>query len=209
MMGRNGESRRWIILALLGIGFVAASAVTVASGGIIVFGVAVVLGMAVCEAALGRDIGLSIYGPNRNMESTKRQFVHLFDLARWEVRVISGSLREDLYDKPPVRDAIERAITRGIHIDVLVVGPGVNKNIEDCGHWLQRGKTSGAVSFWHVPVEDAPHIVVVDGTHIRIENKHKHNHKGDRRKAICRYYSPVLAAQGNDILDGILRQEHV
>ena len=114
--------------------------------------------------------------------------------------MITGSLRPNLYDAPPVADAIERALARGVRIGIIIVGAEPNLAVLDPQHWVQRGIAEGKVNLWHVPQEGIPHVIMVDAVHIRMEDMSQHNHES-RRRGLCRYYGPRFVKRTNAIFE--------
>lgn len=104
---------------------------------------------------------------NREEEDTKKESAVLFKKAKNSINIVAGNVNSAFYNDSLIVDAIQSAVERG-----------VNVRIAYDPHALQSRRVKSAVlkipkvEVWKLKESPDRHIMIVDGKHVRIEQKH-------------------------------------
>ena len=135
-------------------------------------------------------------GVNAFPGMTRRMLIRLFDLADRKIHIISDRLTPKIYESPPVRDAIRRAIKRGVRIEIALLEPKPASFDED--HWTR----SEGITL-HPADGDCSYVFTVDGLHTRFGTRHKPN--SNWRPGVCYYFADRMAARAEALFDRVVR----
>ena len=112
---------------------------------------------------------------NYSVEEIRERLTDLFNRAKRYVDIVSGRLWGDVYASQEVVEALGKAVDRGVIVEIITeedVDPDTMAKIE---HWVRGDK----ILLYKLPKHTVSrHFAVVDGSDVRIEEKHKPDDKG-------------------------------
>ncbi len=143
---------------------------------------------------------------NSDFEISQEAIQNLFNAAQNKIQILSGTFSADIYCADNVIKSLEDAVTnRDVRAEILLGEPdatfvcwppvpgkeGTNVLSKFDG-WIKEGK----VIIMKAKKPLAPHFIVVDGLHVRIEEEHPKRLPGSprqKRRAEVKYIEEKLA----------------
>lgn len=138
---------------------------------------------------------------NSDLEIAREAIENLIQAAKRSIRILSGTLSPEIYFFPPVFKALQAAVERGVQVEVLLGEPDagwhlwratVDENaLTLFSQWVGTGRVRLMKAFRRI----APHFIVVDSDHVRIEERHRPRKPGDplqKRRATIQYFETRL-----------------
>ena len=150
--------------------------------------------------AKGSRTGVYHYQFNNSVGHAQKHIAQLFGRSRWEVKMISGSLSDEVYEAPEVKASIRDALARGVKIKIIATDDSVSERLKSPSSWTNHEFVTAQI----IP-GDWTHIITVDGLHTRIEHN-SHGSTVTHLKATTRCFGHWLAVRADDYYEYVLNQ---
>lgn len=91
----------------------------------------------------------------------------LFNQAKHSIKIVAGELDAQFYEHPEIIKELEKAIERGVKVEVIT-GPSLDLKTVQIPKWAEQGK----LHLYKLRERPELHFIVVDGEHARLEEFH-------------------------------------
>ena len=126
---------------------------------------------------------------NGDLPNAIESIVNLFMSASESIRILSGQLSPEIFSNPEVVKELNEARKRGVKIEIVLGEPDAQimngEEVKKLANYIGRAKK-----------RVCSHFIVIDGEHVRIEDKHPKRTdfaQPQHRKARIRFFASSLA----------------
>lgn len=144
------------------------------------------------------EVSINHVEPNAGLDACVNQVKELLAVATKDVLILSGAFKSEFYELESIVQAFQECLQKGVSIKILV-GRNVDSNTKRIPDLLKDyfESTNSELRIYHFPHSDdtpAPHFIVVDSLHVRIEDRHQETDPVDKIIADpIRWYDSMLA----------------
>ena len=133
---------------------------------------------------------------NSNIESAIKEISSLLTMATHSVIISSGSLNEKIWGDEHVLKSLKYLTDRGIKVTIIT---GKKLNFLKGGplyKFIKESIANNQLSFFYKEETPNAHFIIVDETHLRLEDQYEHD--GDNRRALITYNRAPLAGRAKN-----------